>query len=91
MTAVNNKTGQIADVTIADVTLVNRLQGFTACLNRKEAAIFRTIVESAALHAQAVQANDEGSEEAAYSKPKAVPINCAIKEELIGLPAKLFA
>jgi hypothetical protein len=83
--------GKNGTVQIADVTLVDRLQGLTACLNGQEAAIFRTIVESAAVHAQSLQANDEGSQEAAYSKPKAVPANCTVKEDIIGLPAKLFA
>jgi hypothetical protein len=86
MTAAN-----IGTVQLANVTLVDRLQGLTACLNTQEAAIFRTIVESAALHVESLQANDEGSEEAAYSKPKAVPANCTVKEEFIALPAKLFA
>jgi len=86
MTAGNN-----GAVQVADVTLVDRLQSLTSCLNGQERAIFRTIVESAAIHAQSLQANDEGSEEAAYAKPKAVPANCTVKEEFIGLPAKLFA
>ena len=85
MTAAKNGTVQLSDVTFVD-----KLQGLTASLNSRETVIFRTIVESAALHAEFLQANDEGSEEAAYSKPKAVPANCTVKEEFIGLPAKLF-
>jgi hypothetical protein len=85
MTAANTGTVQLSDVTFVD-----KLQGLTASLNSQETVIFRTIVESAALHAEFLQANDEGSEEAAYAKPKAVPANCTVKEEFITLPAKLF-
>jgi hypothetical protein len=81
------KTGTVQ---LSNVTFVDKLQGLTASLNSQETIIFRTIVESAALHAEFLQANDEGSEEAASSKPKAVPANCTVKQEIIGLPTMLF-
>ncbi|CAM6004040.1 unnamed protein product [Sphagnum balticum] len=70
--------------------LVDKLHDLQAGLTAEELTIFRAIIESAAAHAEVLQANDEGSKEMADAKPKDVPTNAKIKEELVNLPKRLF-
>jgi len=87
-----------AQMAIADIekncstaNLVDKLHDLQDGLSAEERQIFRAIIESAAAHAEVLQANDEGSIEMAQAKPKEVPHNAKIKEELVNLPRRLFA
>ena len=69
-------------------SLVNKLKELQATLSPQEQVVFGEIIESAALHTQSVQADDEGiHDKILFAKPKSVHSTTKMKAEYLKLPA----
>ena len=69
-------------------TLTQKLEALQKTLSPEERAVFSSIVNSAALHLQSMQAISPTAE-VRYSKPISAAATVRVREQLIDLPKKL--